>query len=66
MSLRAISVLLALGLAGVGLATYALTRPDPVPVFTDGLGEPNDCTTCDARQKAKKRLSDHLQSKDAE
>jgi len=66
MSLRTISILAVLGLAGAGLATYALTRPNSVPVFTDGLGEPIDCTTCDARQKAKKRLSDHLQSKAAE
>ncbi|WP_371223117.1 hypothetical protein [Roseovarius sp. 2305UL8-3] len=66
MTRRAISVLAIIGLTGAGLTTYALTRPDPAPVFDDGLGEPIDCTTCDARQKAKKRLSDHLRSKNAE
>ncbi len=49
-------------LAVGAIAAFAFTRfgePDPEPV----VELPYECTTCDARQAAKKRLSDHLRSK---
>ena len=49
-------------LAVGAIAALVFTRlnsaePDPV------VDLPYECTTCDARQAAKKRLSDHLRSK---
>lgn len=59
MSNKLILAVLALMIAaaGIGGLAYArLSKPDPVAEVS------YECTTCDARQAAKKRLREHLQS----
>lgn len=60
MTRRAIRPALAALIAVGGLSAFAYTRfATPAEPAIDA---PYACTTCDARQAAKKRLSDHLQS----
>ena len=64
MTIRKASLGLALLICG-GLAAYALNRPtDPMPQIGEDLE--TECTTCDARQAAKKRAREALQAKAAE
>lgn len=64
MTIRRLALALGLALlAGGGIASVALNRPDPLPEA--GLEE-YQCTTCDARAAGKKRLREALQAKAAE
>ena len=64
MTIRRASLALAL-LACVGIGAFVLNRPaDPVPEI--GADVDYQCTTCDARMAAKKRLREDLQSDAAE
>lgn len=56
---RLVSAVLAVLVAGAGLTAWIYTH-SATPNAVEA--EDYNCTTCDARQKSKKRLSDHLQS----
>ncbi len=57
---RLVSAALAVVVAGAGITAFVYSRSATPDTAVEA--EDYNCTTCDARQKSKKRLSDHLQS----